>query len=106
MGFWDFLKGPDINQGAARCAQDSGAVLLDVRTAQEYAAGHIPASRNMPLDQLEQVQTQIPEKRTPLYVYCLSGSRSRQAAARLRAMGYQDVQDIGGISGYRGRMEA
>ncbi len=106
MGVRDFFKRPDINQGVARCAQDSRAVLLDVRTAQEYAAGHIPASKNIPLDQLERVQTQIPHRRTPLYVYCLSGSRSRQAATRLEAMGYEDVQDIGGICGYRGRMEA
>lgn len=106
MGAWGFFRGPDINQGAAHCAQDSGAVLLDVRTAQEYAAGHIPASRNIPLDQLDQAGERIPDRDTPLYVYCLSGARSRLAAARLRAMGYTQVRDIGGINGYRGRMEA
>ena len=104
MGFWDFLKGPDINQGAAHCAQDGGAVLLDVRTPHEYSARQINPTKNKPKDKFEQARERVTH--TALYVYCLSGARSRLAAARLRAMGYTQVRDIGGINGYRGRMEA
>ena len=52
MGFFDFLKGPDINQGIAEYRGTQGAVLLDVRTAQEYRGGHIPGSKNIPLQSL------------------------------------------------------
>ena len=44
MGFFDFLKGPDINQGIQEYSAAPNAVLLDVRTPQEYQEGHIPGS--------------------------------------------------------------
>ena len=42
MRFFDFLKGPDINQGVKEYSTTDGAVLLDVRTPDEYRQGHIP----------------------------------------------------------------
>lgn len=45
-----------------------------------------------------------PARETPLFVYCLSGVRSRQAAGLLRRMGYTDVTDLGGICNYRGKV--
>ena len=45
MGFFDFLKGPDINQGVKEYSTTDGAVLLDVRTPDEYRQGHIPGSK-------------------------------------------------------------
>ena len=80
-----------------------GAVLLDVRTPEEYAAGHIPGSRNVPLDELH--RSELPEDPgTPLFVCCLSGARSRQAALLLRQAGYSDVTDLGGIQHYHGKV--
>lgn len=80
-----------------------GAVLLDVRTPEEYAAGHIPGSRNVPLDELH--RSELPEDpETPLFVCCLSGARSRQAALLLRQAGYGDVTDLGGIHHYHGKV--
>lgn len=105
MGFFDFLKTTDIDQGVARFRETAGAMLLDVRTAQEYAGGHIPGSRNLPLQELVRAPKLVPSPQTPLFVYCLSGGRSRQATAMLQRMGYQNVHNIGGISGYRGKME-
>ena len=52
MGFFDFLHGPDINQGVEEYGGLEGAVLLDVRTPQEYRDGHIPGSVNVPLQSL------------------------------------------------------
>ena len=55
MGFFDFLKGLDINQGVKEYNATDGAVLLDVRTPDEYRGGHIPGSKNVPLQSIEKV---------------------------------------------------
>ena len=105
MGWLDFFKGPDIDAGVAQFVNTPGAVLLDVRTPQEYRQGHIPGSRNFPLGETDELEKQVPDRETPLFVYCLSGSRSGRAAGVLRRMGYKTVINIGGISGYRGKVE-
>ena len=105
MGIFDFFRGPDINQGVRMFQEAKGAVLLDVREPDEYAQGHIPQSKNVPLSVISQVGKVAPDKTTPLYVYCLSGGRSSQATAMLVRMGYTAVTNIGGISGYSGKVE-
>ena len=105
MGFFDFLKGTDINQGVKEYNATDGAVLLDVRTSSEYAEGHIPGSKNLPLQSIDKVERMIENKATPIFVHCLSGARSRQAAAVLQQMGYTNVKNIGGIASYTGKVE-
>lgn len=105
MGFFDFLRGSDINQGVKQYSETPGAVLLDVRTPQEYRQGHIPGSQNVPLQEIGRVSTAAAEKSTPLFVYCHSGARSRQAANELQRMGYVNVKNIGGIAAYTGKVE-
>ena len=80
-------------------------VLLDVRTPDEYRQGHIPGSKNVPLQSISKVADMIDNKSTPIFVHCLSGARSRQAAAILKQMGYTNVKNIGGISAYAGKVE-
>ena len=65
-------------------------------TPEEYRAGHIPGSVNVPLDRLEGVRT-VADKTTPLYVYCRSGARSASAAGVLRRSGYEKVTDMAGL---------
>ena len=105
MRFSDFLKGPDINQGVKEFSATDGAVLLDVRTPDEYRQGHIPGRKNVPLQSIDKVTVMINNKATPIFVHCLSGARSRQAAAVLQQMGYTNVKNIGGISAYAGKVE-
>ena len=105
MGFFNFLKGPDINQGVKEYSATDGAILLDVRTPDEYRQGHIPGSKNVPLQSIDKVDSVVENKDTPIFVHCLSGARSRQAAAVLQQMGYSNVKDIGGISAYAGKVE-
>lgn len=105
MGLFGFFNTPDINEGVARFGSTASAVLLDVRTPAEYGQGHIPHSRNIPLQELSRAETVVPDKATPLFVYCLSGARSRQAVSELKRMGYANVENIGGINGYRGKAE-
>jgi rhodanese-related sulfurtransferase len=105
MGLFDFLKSPDINQGVEDYKTTNGAVLLDVRTPQEYKAGHIPGSKNISLQTLDNVKSVAAGKDTPLFVYCQSGNRSKQASMILEKMGYTNVKNIGGIAAYKGKVE-
>ncbi len=94
----------DINAGVEECRSTPGAVLLDVRTAEEFAGGHIPGSVNVPLGALGDVD-RVAQKSTPLFVYCRSGARSASAAAVLEQEGYGQVRNIGGIAAWRGPVE-
>ena len=106
MSFFNFFKQPDIHKGLREHAQTENAVLLDVRTPQEYREGHIPGSKNVPLQTIDKVTSIVENKDTALFVYCYSGARSRQATAMLQHMGYTNVQNIGGIAAYQGKVES
>ncbi|MBR1709626.1 MAG: rhodanese-like domain-containing protein [Clostridia bacterium] len=90
-----------INKGLEEYRSTPGAVLVDAREADEFASGHIPGAINAPLSTIN--QTKIPKDK-PLFLYCLRGTRSKQAAGILKRMGYT-VKSIGGISGYKGQLE-
>ena len=105
MGFLNLFKQADIIQGVKEYTATPGAVLLDVRTPEEYRGGHIPGSKNVPLQAIGKVVSVAENKDTTLYVYCYSGVRSRQAAGLLQRMGYRNVNNIGGIAAYAGKVE-
>lgn len=88
-----------INKGVEEFRQTSGAVLVDVREPREFRAGHIPGAVNVPLDQIEDLEVPL---ETPIFIYCLWGSRSVQAGKLLEEIGYENVRSIGGIAGYKG----
>ena len=106
MGIFDLLKQPDINLGVQEFKNEKNAILLDVRTSQEYREGHIPGSKNVPLQRLDKLEELTENKDTVLYVYCHSGARSRQATNFLQYMGYTNVHNIGGITAYSGKVES
>lgn len=75
------------------------AILIDVRTADEYAAGHAAQAILLPYDVIEQKIAQIaPNKNQKIYVYCRSGRRSAIASATLKHIGYSNLIDLGGLS--------
>ncbi len=85
----------------AKARMDSGdeVIILDVRTPEEYAAGHIPGAILIPNETIaDQMPEQLPDPDAEILVYCRSGNRSAQAAAKLAAMGYTNVYDFGGIN--------
>lgn len=90
-----------FERGLERARSDKDGVLLDVRTREEYAAGHIPGAVNIPLDDIDYAD--IDSGKT-YYVYCLSGARSSEACRMLAQDGIR-AENIGGISGYRGKTE-
>lgn len=93
----------DINAGVEEYQKTPQAKLIDVREEDEYAAGHIPDSINIPLSKIESAQGEITDLDTPLFVYCRSGNRSGQAVAWLKQAGYSKVKNIGGIANYSGK---
>ena len=102
MSLLNIFKRADINVGVDEFRNTPNAVLIDVRTKEEYKDGHIEGSINIPLQNIYAVQTVITDLDKPVFVHCLSGGRSARAAAFLKGKGYTDVHDIGGISAYKG----
>jgi len=83
--------------------EQSGYVILDVRTPEEYAAGHIPNAVNLPNESIGSAEiSQLPQKDQLILVYCRSGRRSKEAAAKLVALGYTNVVEFGGILDWKG----
>lgn len=105
MGIFDFFKRTDIDQGVKAYHATPGAILLDVRTTEEFRGGRIPGSNNVPLQGIGRVVSVVKDKSIPIFVYCQSGARSRMATNTLRRVGYESVTDIGGISAYSGAIE-
>ena len=87
----------NINKGLEEYRRTKNALLIDVREAEEYAAGHIPCAVNVPLSTI--AEADLPKDR-PLFIYCLRGSRSAWAASFLKRRGYNRAKSIGGINGY------
>ena len=101
MGILSFLKRPDINAGVEKFRQTKDAVLIDVRTEEEYAERKIEGSINLPLQEIEKITSVVPSKTTPVFLHCRSGKRSGKAEKILKKMGYISVENIGGIINYK-----
>lgn len=80
-------------------------LLIDVRTPEEYVAGHIPTAINVPVDQIAK-RPPTGEKDVLIIVYCRSGSRSAMARKTLRDLGYTNVVDFGAVSRWEGDLVA
>ncbi|MEG0156379.1 MAG: rhodanese-like domain-containing protein [Anaerovoracaceae bacterium] len=105
MGLFSlFGGGLKFQEALSQAKVTPGSVIVDVRTPQEFTAGHIPDSINIPLDTLDKaVGEGRLDKAAPLFVYCLSGARSAQAVKYLSNQGYT-ATNLGGISGYKGEL--
>ncbi|HTR54101.1 MAG TPA: rhodanese-like domain-containing protein [Kofleriaceae bacterium] len=82
------------------------AVVLDVRTAEEFGDGHLPAATNLPVDDLPQHLGDVDklaggDKAKPIVVYCQAGSRAAKAKRTLEAAGYTNVTNGGGLDDLR-----
>jgi molybdopterin/thiamine biosynthesis adenylyltransferase/rhodanese-related sulfurtransferase len=81
----------------AAAATHGSAVFLDVREPDEYAQGAIPGALHIPRGYVElQIEGRVPDKETPVVVYCAGGTRSAFAAKALQDLGYSDVVSMSG----------
>ncbi len=92
--WWVVRRVRQVKPSVAREWVQNGALLLDVRTKQEFESGHVPGATNVPLPQLTSNVAQVGDKGRPIVVYCASGTRSALATTVLRRAGYQ-VADLG-----------
>ena len=103
MRLFGSFNRPDIHQGLQEFRTTLGALLLDVRTPEEFAAGHIPGAVNLPNEAIGSEEIALlPDKGQHILVYCRSGNRSKQASEKLAALGYGNITEFGGILDWPG----
>ncbi len=84
-------------------AQEEGYIILDVRRADEFAAGHIPGAINVANESIgTDAIPELPDKDQLILVYCRSGNRSKQASQKLADLGYTNIVEFGGIMDWPG----
>jgi len=84
-------------------AEGPRLLILDVRTAEEYAEGHLPSAVLLPYDEIGATFAEA-DKGRPIIVYCRSGRRSAIAKATLASMGYANVSDFGAVGNWSGQL--
>ncbi|MCE9668684.1 rhodanese-like domain-containing protein [Myxococcus stipitatus] len=89
----------ELSQKARQLVAE-GAVLLDVRTPQEFQQGHPEPARNIPVQELPQRLSEVGPPGTRVVVYCAAGGRSAMAAQVLRANGFTDVFDLRSVNNW------
>ena len=91
----------EVDLAVFSAAHTTGAVVIDVREPEEYASGHVPGARLMPLGRLAQHLAEVPAGQR-VYVICASGNRSKVGADLLARAGIDAVSVAGGTSGWQG----
>ena len=92
-----------MDEAVTMMEEESGYIILDVRTPKEFRERHIPNAINIPNETIgsEDIQ-ELPDKDQLILVYCRSGNRSKQASGKLAELGYTNIVEIGGINDWTG----
>ena len=93
----------NAEEAATMMEEESGYIILDVRTTEEYSEKHIPGAINIPNETIgtEDIP-ELPDKEQLILVYCRSGNRSKQASEKLVKLGYTNIVEFGGINDWTG----
>lgn len=85
---------------------NKNALILDVRSIEEFRSGHIPKAKNIPVQELStQINNLEVYKNNDIIVYCASGARSSSARNILNKNGFNKVYNLGGIGNYKGKLK-
>ena len=92
-----------MDEAVTMMEEESGYIILDVRTPEEFRERHIPNAINIPNETIgsEDIQ-ELPDRDQLILVYCRSGNRSKQASGKLAELGYTNIVEIGGINDWTG----
>ena len=94
-----------MEEAVAMMATEENYIILDVRTAEEFAEKHIPNAINIPNETIGNEElAELPDKNQLILVYCRSGNRSKQASEKLVALGYTNIYEFGGINDWTGEV--
>lgn len=92
----------NIDVATLKADKERGAIkLVDVRTPEEFASGHVPGAVNLPVDQVEARIGEVDAPGAEVYLVCRSGGRSAKAADLLLAKGYAPVNVQGGTEAWK-----
>ena len=92
-----------MTEAVAVMETETGYILLDVRTPEEFSQKHIPGAINVPNESIGTGEIpELPDKDQLILVYCRSGNRSKQASEKLAALGYTNIVEFGGINDWPG----
>ena len=91
------LGGGKMASSIVKQKLESGAIIVDVRTPDEFRDGAYPGAKNIPLSELGRRLDEIPKDK-PVILYCASGARSSSAARAMKQAGYADVINAGGLA--------
>ena len=93
----------NMDEAITMMEEESGYIILDVRTPEEFADKHIPEAINIPNETISTEEIpELPNKDQLILVYCRSGNRSKQASEKLVALGYTNIVEFGGINDWPG----
>ena len=93
----------NMDEAITMMEKESGYIILDVRTLEEFADKHIPGAVNIPNETIGTTEIpELPNKDQLILVYCRSGNRSKQASEKLAALGYTNIVEFGGINDWPG----
>ena len=85
--------------------ENTDYIILDVRTIAEYNEGHIPNAICIPNETIgNNTISELPDKEQLILIYCRSGNRSKQAAEKLKKLGYTNLIEFGGIIDWKGEI--
>ncbi len=92
-----------MDEAVAMMERESGYIILDVRTPEEFAEKHIPNAINVPNENIGTDEiSQLPNKDQLIMVYCRSGRRSKETAEKMVKLGYTNIVEFGGILDWKG----
>ena len=95
-----------MDEAVTMMAEEAGYIILDVRRADEFAAGHISGAINVANESIGTNEIpEMPDKNQLSMVYCRSGRRSKEAAEKLVKLGYTNIVEFGGILDWKGEIE-
>jgi phage shock protein E len=91
----------------APVAKVAGRYVIDVRTQKEWDQGHVEGALFIPHDVIgARIEQVLPDRGAPIALYCGSGVRSGKALETLKAMGYRNLENLGGLEDARRKLEA
>lgn len=94
-----------VSGAEAKKLAEAGSRVVDVRTPQEFAQGHVPGAINIPFDQVGARVAEIGDPAKPVVLYCRSGRRSAIAARTLIDLGFTQIADMQKVNSWPGKLQ-